>query len=52
MLEMATSSRIANPMGVVLVPDDIATAVAFLVSEEARYITGQTLHVNAGSTML
>jgi len=52
MLEMATSSRIANPMGVVLAPDDIATAVTFLVSEEARYITGQTLHVNAGSTML
>jgi NAD(P)-dependent dehydrogenase (short-subunit alcohol dehydrogenase family) len=51
MLEMATSSRVANPMGVVLVPDDIATAVAFLASEESRHVTGQTIHVNAGSTM-
>jgi NAD(P)-dependent dehydrogenase (short-subunit alcohol dehydrogenase family) len=34
------------------VPDDIANAVVLLASEEARYITGQTLPVNAGSTML
>lgn len=29
-------------------PADIATAVHFLVSNEARYITGTTLHVNGG----
>jgi NAD(P)-dependent dehydrogenase (short-subunit alcohol dehydrogenase family) len=49
--EVATSSRIANPMRVVIQPDDIAAAVAFLASPDARYITGQTLHVNAGSFM-
>lgn len=31
--------------------DDIAGTVAFLVSEDARYITGQTIHVNGGMYM-
>ena len=29
-------------------PDEIASACAFLASDEAAYITGQTLHVNGG----
>ena len=33
-------------------PRDVAAAVAFLVSEEAQYITGQTLHVNGGMAMI
>jgi 2-hydroxycyclohexanecarboxyl-CoA dehydrogenase len=32
-------------------PDDIAGAVAFLASEEAAFITGQTLSVSGGLTM-
>ena len=32
-------------------PEDIANAVAFLVSDEAEYITGQTLSVSGGLTM-
>lgn len=32
-------------------PQDIAAAVAFLVSEEARYLTGQTLVVDGGLTI-
>jgi 3-oxoacyl-[acyl-carrier protein] reductase len=33
-------------------PDDVAAAVAFLVSNEAGYVTGQTLHVNGGMAMI
>jgi 3-oxoacyl-[acyl-carrier protein] reductase len=32
-------------------PQDIAAAVAFIVSPEATYITGETLHVNGGMYM-
>jgi 2-hydroxycyclohexanecarboxyl-CoA dehydrogenase len=32
-------------------PEDVANAVAFLASSEARYITGQTLSVSGGLTM-
>jgi 3-oxoacyl-[acyl-carrier protein] reductase len=32
-------------------PDEIAHAVAFLVSEQSSYITGETLHVNGGMFM-
>lgn len=39
------------PMGRLGAPEDIAKAVAFLVSDEAAYITGQTLHVNGGMLM-
>jgi len=32
-------------------PDDIAAAVVFLASDEARWITGDTLHVDGGSKL-
>lgn len=39
-----------SPLGRVGVPADIATTVAFLVSDSAGFITGQTLYVDGGLT--
>jgi 2-hydroxycyclohexanecarboxyl-CoA dehydrogenase len=43
--------RRAVPMRRLAVPDDIAVAVAFLASDRAAFITGQTLSVSGGLTM-
>ena len=40
------------PVGYFGLPKDVAYAVAFLVSEEAHYITGQVINVNGGMAML
>ena len=48
--ELAIMAR-AVPLGRMAQPDDIASVAVFLASEEARYITGQTVHVNGGSYM-
>jgi 2-hydroxycyclohexanecarboxyl-CoA dehydrogenase len=42
----------AIPLGRIGVPEDIAGAVVFLASPEAGYITGQTLSVSGGLTMV
>ena len=40
------------PMGRMGEGDEIGAAVAFLASDEAAYVTGQTLHVNGGMAMM
>jgi len=40
------------PMGIMGKPEDIANSVAFLSSDEASYITGQTIHINGGMIMV
>lgn len=47
-------ARIAQaiPLGRVGTPDEVAAGVLFVASDEARYITGQTLHINGGLAMI
>ena len=40
-----------SPLGRRGRPDEIASMVRFLCSDEARYITGQAIHVNGGAYM-
>jgi NAD(P)-dependent dehydrogenase (short-subunit alcohol dehydrogenase family) len=48
----ATNARIASmsPLGYAGVPDDIAAAALYLASDDARYVSGHTLVVDAGQT--
>jgi 3-oxoacyl-[acyl-carrier protein] reductase len=39
------------PLGSLGTPGDIAGAVSYLVSDDARYVTGQAIHVNGGMFM-
>jgi 3-oxoacyl-[acyl-carrier protein] reductase len=41
----------AVPLGRAASPDDVAAAIVFLASDEAGYITGETLRVNGGMLM-
>jgi 3-oxoacyl-[acyl-carrier protein] reductase len=40
------------PAGKMGTPEDIASSVVYLSSEEAAYVTGQTIHVNGGMAMI
>lgn len=43
------AKKLAIPLGRLGTPDDVASAVVFLASPAASWITGQTLSVNGGS---
>ncbi|MBV8946480.1 MAG: SDR family oxidoreductase [Solirubrobacterales bacterium] len=49
--KMVDALRKAVPMRRLGRPEDVAAAVAFLASEQAGFITGQTLSVSGGLTM-
>ena len=49
--EFRTMNAEANPVRRVGFPEDIAAAAAFLCSDEASYITGQTLYVDGGARL-
>ena len=46
--EIAETAR-AIPLGRMALPEEIARAAVFLASDNAGFVTGQTLHVNGGS---
>jgi 2-hydroxycyclohexanecarboxyl-CoA dehydrogenase len=50
--KLAESLKRVIPWGRLGVPEDIAPAVVFLASDDAGYITGQTLSVSGGLTMV
>jgi len=51
--EKQKTAILANvPMGRLGSGDDVASAVVYLASSEAAYVTGQTLHVNGGMAMI
>jgi NAD(P)-dependent dehydrogenase (short-subunit alcohol dehydrogenase family) len=48
----AASLAARSPLGLAALPQDVAEALAFLASDAARTITGQTLAVDAGQTTM
>jgi 2-hydroxycyclohexanecarboxyl-CoA dehydrogenase len=50
--KLAESLKRVIPWGRLGVPDDVAPAVVFLASDEAGFITGQTLSISGGLTMV
>jgi NAD(P)-dependent dehydrogenase (short-subunit alcohol dehydrogenase family) len=43
--------RASMPLGTIPTPEDCANVALFLLSDEARQVTGQTIHVNGGLLM-
>lgn len=50
--EIVSFATARTPLGRLAGPDDVAGAVAFLCSDEAAMISGQTLHVDGGYSAL
>lgn len=51
--EQQRAQILANiPQGRLGTPEEVAAACVYLASDEAAYVTGQTLHVNGGMAMI
>jgi 2,3-dihydroxy-2,3-dihydro-p-cumate dehydrogenase len=51
LLEVVERATAIVPLGRPGTPDEVAATVAFLAGEDSRFITGQTIYVNGGSSM-
>ena len=49
--ELERVVRPTIPLGRIGTPDDVADVIVFLASEQARWVTGQTLFVGGGHGM-
>jgi 3-oxoacyl-[acyl-carrier protein] reductase len=49
--DFRAAAAAANPVRRVGHPEDIAAVAAFLCSDEASYLTGQTVYVDGGATL-
>lgn len=49
--EQRTSMLELVPLGKLGTPENVATVVRFLASDDAEYITGQTIHIDGGMVM-
>src|SRR6201987_4294269 len=51
LLEVVERATAIVPLGRPGTPDEVAATVAFLAGDDSRFITGQTIYVNGGSSM-
>jgi len=51
LLDVVEQATAIVPIGRPGTPDEVAAAVAFLATEDSRFVTGQTIYVNGGSSM-
>jgi 2,3-dihydroxy-2,3-dihydro-p-cumate dehydrogenase len=51
LLEVVERATAIVPLGRPGTPDEVAATVAFLAGEDSRFITGQTIYINGGSSM-
>lgn len=50
--EVLDRIRAGTPAGIIGTPEDVAAVVSFLASDEARFITGQTILIDGGRWMV
>ena len=50
--ELLSAAAVRTPAGRMVTPDDVASAVCFLCSDDAAMVRGETLHVDGGYSLI